>query len=153
NLRPVVRSITIHPPGIVFQKPFSTGDPELAGFEDQSTPERKLAAQAAAQPDASSQLGRRTYQKGLQTLAWKADDENDDELVYDVLYRREGEQTWKTLRKGMSESILVWDTTTIPNGTYFVKIVASDAPSNPMSTALTGELDSQAFEVDNTPPT
>ncbi len=44
NLRPQVRSITVHPPGIVFQKPFSTGDPELAGFEDQSTPERKLAA-------------------------------------------------------------------------------------------------------------
>src|SRR5207249_6324807 len=27
-----------------------------------------------------------------------------------------------------------------------------DAPSNPMATALTGELDSVAFEVDNTPP-
>jgi len=153
NLRPIVRSITVHPAGIVFQKPFSTGDPELAGFEDQSTPERKLAAQASAQPGSSSQLGRRTYQKGLQTLAWKADDENDDDLVYDVLYRREGEQGWKTLRKAMSESILVWDTTTIPNGTYFVKVVASDAPSNPMSTALSGELDSAAFEVDNTPPT
>jgi hypothetical protein len=152
NLRPVVRSITVHPPGIVFQKPFSTGDPELAGFEDQSTPERKLAAQASAQPGSSSSLGRRTYQKGLQTLAWKADDENDDDLVYDVLYRREGEQGWKTLRKAMSESILVWDTTTIPNGTYFVKVVASDAPANPMSTALSGELDSSAFEVDNTPP-
>jgi sugar lactone lactonase YvrE len=153
NLRPVVRSITVHPAGIVFQKPFSTGDPELAGFEDQSTPERKLAAQASAQPGTSSSLGRRTYQKGLQTLVWKADDENDDDLVYDVLYRREGETTWKTLRKAMTEAILVWDTTTIPNGTYFVKIVASDAPSNPMATALTGELDSSAFEVDNTPPT
>src|SRR5207249_5012413 len=72
NLRPIVRSITVHPAGIVFQKPFSTGDPELAGFEDQSTPERKLAAQASAQPGSSSGLGRRTYQKGLQTLAWKA---------------------------------------------------------------------------------
>jgi hypothetical protein len=153
NLRPVVRSITVHPAGIVFQKPFSTGDPELAGFEDQSTPERKLAAQASAQPGTSSPLGRRTYQKGLQTLVWKADDENDDDLVYDVLYRREGETAWKTLRKAMNEAILVWDTTTIPNGTYFVKIVASDAPSNPMATALTGELDSSAFEVDNTPPT
>jgi sugar lactone lactonase YvrE len=153
NLRPVVRSITVHPAGIVFQKPFSTGDPELAGFEDQSTPERKLAAQASAQPGTSSSLGRRTYQKGLQTLVWKADDENDDDLVYDVLYRREGETTWKTLRKAMTEAILVWDTTTIPNGTYFVKIVASDAPSNPVATALTGELDSSAFEVDNTPPT
>jgi sugar lactone lactonase YvrE len=152
NLRPQVRSITVHPPGIVFQKPFTTGDPELAGFEDQSTPERRLAAAASAQPGSSSPLGRRTYQKSLQTLIWKADDENDDDLVYDVLYRREGETTWKTLRKATPDAILVWDTTTIPNGTYFVKIVASDSPSNPTGTALTGELDSTAFEVDNTPP-
>ena len=40
----------------------------------------------------------------------------------------------------------------MPNGTYFVKIVASDAPSNPLGTALAGELDSAAFEIDNTPP-
>src|SRR5262249_30720161 len=93
KLRPQERSITVQPPGIVRQKPFSTGDPELAGFEDQSTPDRKLAAQAAAQSSAgaSPSLGRRTYQKGLQTLVWRADDENDDELVYDVMYRREGE--------------------------------------------------------------
>jgi hypothetical protein len=153
NLRPVVRSITVHPPGIVFQKPFSTGEPDLAGFEDQWTPDRRLAQAAASQQGgASPQLGRRGYQKGLQTLVWKADDENDDELAYDVLYRREGETTWKTLRKGMTESILVWDTNTVPNGTYFVKIVASDSPSNPLSSALTGELESSAFEIDNTPP-
>ena len=153
NLRPQVRSITVHPPGIVFQKPFTTGDPELAGFDDQSTPERKLAAAASAQPGSSASLGRRTYQKGLQTLVWKADDDNDDDLVYDVLFRREGETAWKTLRKATSDTILVWDTTTVPNGTYFVKIVASDAPSNPAGTALAGELDSIAFDVDNTPPT
>ena len=81
NLRPQVRSITVHPPGIVFQKPFTTGEPELAGFDDQTTPERKLAAAAAARSRArSSALGRRTYQKGLQTLVWRADDENDDDL-------------------------------------------------------------------------
>jgi hypothetical protein len=153
NLRPTVRSITVHPPGIVFQKPFSTGEPELAGFEDQWTPERRLAQAAAAQSaGASPQLGRRSYQKGLQTIVWKADDENDDELAYDVMFRREGETSWKTLRKGMTDSILVWDTNTVPNGTYFVKIVASDSPSNPLSNALAGELESSAFEIDNTPP-
>jgi hypothetical protein len=155
NLRPQVRSITIQPPGIVFQKPYSTGDPDLAGFDDQTTPDRKLvaAAQNASQGMvSSSSVGRRTYQKGLQTLMWKADDDNDDDLVYNVLYRREGETSWKTLRKGITESILVWDTTTVPNGTYFVRIVASDAPSNSPDTTLTGELDSQAFEIDNTPP-
>ena len=152
NLRPQVRSITVQPPGIVFQKPFSSGEPDLAGFEDQSTPERRLSQQAAQQAGSVQAVGRRAYQKGLQTLQWRADDENDDELSYDVLYRREGETAWKTLRKGIAESILVWDTNTVPNGTYFVKIVASDAPSNPLSSAMTGELDSAAFEIDNTPP-
>lgn len=153
NLRPTVRSITVHPPGIVFQKPYSTGDPELAGFDNQTTPDRRLtqAAQSASQGGLTS-LGRRTYQKGLQTLIWRADDDNDDELAYDVFYRREGETTWKALRRDMTDSILVWDTTTVPNGTYFVKIVASDAPSNPPGAALTGELESIAFDIDNTPP-
>jgi hypothetical protein len=153
NIRPQVRSITVHPPGIVFQKPFTNGEPELAGFDDQTTPDRKLTnAAMIGQSSSSPSLGRRTYQKGLETLIWKADDENEDDLLYDVLFRREGETAWKPLRRGMTDSILVWDTTTVPNGTYFVKVVASDSPSNPASTALTGELDSVALEIDNTPP-
>jgi hypothetical protein len=98
----------------------------------------------------SPSLGRRTYQKGLQTLVWRAADDNDDELVFDVLYRREGETVWKPLRRGVTDPILVWDTHTIPNGTYFIRIIASDTPSNPQATALSGELDSSAFTVDNT---
>ena len=71
NMRPQVRSITVHPPGIVFQKPYTTGEPDLAGFDDQTTPERKLAqaAMSAAAGRRSPSLGRRTYQKGLQTLS------------------------------------------------------------------------------------
>jgi hypothetical protein len=151
NLRPQVRSVTVHPPGIVFQKPYTTGEPDLAGFEDQTTPERKLA-QAAAQQGSANTLGRRAYQKGLETLQWRADDENDDELIYDILFRREGESSWKVLRKGVAETILVWDTSTTPDGTYFAKVVASDGPSNPAGLALSGELESSAFDVDNTAP-
>jgi hypothetical protein len=156
NVRPVVRSITVHPPGIVYQKPFSTGDPDLAGFENQTTPDRKLtnAAMTSAQQSSSSSpaLGRRTYEKGLQTIVWRGDDQNDDELSYDVQYRREGEAAWRVLKSGMTDPILVWDTTTVPNGSYFVKVVASDAPSNAAALALTGELVSTSFEIDNIPP-
>jgi hypothetical protein len=154
NLRPVVRSITVHPPGIVFQKPFTTGEPDLAGFGDQTTPDRRLSSAAQTTPGSSSTpaLGRRTYQKGLQTLVWRADDENDDEILYSVLYRREGETTWTPLRRDIEEPIFVWDTTLVPNGTYFVRVVASDSPSNPASAALTGERDSSAFLIDHTPP-
>jgi folate-binding protein YgfZ len=106
NLRPQVRSVTVHPPGIVFQKPYSTGDPELAGFENQTTPERKLTQAAQNQSAGSSAVGRKTYQKGLETLQWRADDDNDDDLAYEVEYRREGETTWKVLRKDVTENNL-----------------------------------------------
>ena len=46
----------------------------------------------------------------------------------------------------------MWDTTSVPNGTYVVKVVASDTPSNTPGTALEGELESSAFDIDNTPP-
>ena len=46
----------------------------------------------------------------------------------------------------------MWDTTSVPNGTYVVKVVASDTPSNPPGSALEGELESAAFDIDNTPP-
>ena len=48
NLRPEIATITIHPPGVVFQKPFSTGEAEIAGF-DAGAPDRRPGA-SAAQP-------------------------------------------------------------------------------------------------------
>ncbi len=149
NLRPRVTSITIHPPGTVFQRPFPV-DPEIAGFEG-DLPERRAGA---GQGNISSpSLGRRTYQKGLLTIVWRAEDDNRDDLAYDVQYRREGETAWKALKRSMSEAILVWDTSSVPNGRYFVRVVASDAPSNSPSTALTGAMESTSFDIDNTPPT
>ena len=152
NLRPVVSGITVHPPGTVFQKPFATGEPEIAGYQDTSADGRGGAAASEPRGSSAPPLGRRLYQKGLQTLVWKAEDGNDDRLLYDVSYRREGETTWRPLRRGELEPIFVWDTTSVPDGTYVVRISASDAASNAPGTALTGELESTSFDVDNTPP-
>jgi hypothetical protein len=151
NLRPRVTSITIHPPGTVFQRPFPT-DPEIAGFEG-DTPDRRAAAQAQGSTGSGSpNIGRRGYEKGLLTFVWRAEDDNRDELAYDVQYRREGETAWKLLKRGVTDPILVWDTTSVPNGRYILRIVASDAPSNSPATALTGAMESTAFEIDNAPP-
>ena len=46
-----------------------------------------------------------------------------------------------------------WDTTTVPNGRYVVRVTATDSPSNPESLALSSEKESDPFDVDNTPPT
>jgi hypothetical protein len=153
NTRPRVTTITIHPPGTVFQRPFPTGDPEIAGFEG-DTPDRRAASlnPAAGAVTNAPALGRRAYQKGLLTFVWRAEDDNRDELLYDVQYRREGDTTWKPLKRALTDPILVWDTTSVPNGRYTMQVVVSDSPSNPPDGALTASLESTTFEVDNTPP-
>lgn len=152
NLRPSLASITVHPPGAVFQRPFSTGDPEIAGLQDNSADGRQPNTSSEPRPPSAPPLGRRMYQKGLQTFVWKAEDGNDDRLQYDVSYRREGETIWRVLQRGAWDPILVWDTTSVPDGTYVVKITATDAPSNAPGNALSGELESASFDIDNTPP-
>ena len=155
NLRPEVASITVHPPGTVFQRPFSTGEMEIAGFEDNTSdgrPPSQSQSSAGGPTSPPAPLGRRIYQKGLQTIVWKAEDANGDRLQYDVSYRREGETTWKVLKRGIFDAIFVWDTTSVPDGTYVVRITASDGPSNAPATALTGEMESVSFDIDNTPP-
>jgi sugar lactone lactonase YvrE len=151
NLRPKVTSLTVHPAGTVFQKPYPTGDPDIAGFDDQA-PDRRILSATANPGSSSSALGRRAYQRGLQTFVWRADDANDDDLRYEVLYRREGETGWKSLQSDLEEAIYVFDTTSVPNGTYVVKVTASDAASNTPGAALVGELESSAFDIDNGPP-
>jgi WD40 repeat protein len=155
NLRPEVTSVTIHPAGTVFQRPFSGGEIEIAGFEE-NTSDGRPPAQAQTAPGnplpLAPPLGRRIYQKGLQTIVWKAEDANGDRLQYEVSYRREGETAWKSLKRGTWDPIFVWDTTSVPDGTYVVRITASDAPSNAPATALAGDTESASFDIDNTAP-
>jgi sugar lactone lactonase YvrE len=156
NSRPTVTSITVHPPGVVFQRPFPTGDPELAGFDSGTSDGRPSTLNSGTSLGSSSTgpaLGRRTFQKSLQTFVWRAEDQDEDRMQFDVWYRREGETEWKLLKHGLWDSIYTWDTTSVPDGTYSIKIVASDGPSNAPPAALNAERESPTFEIDNTPPT
>jgi sugar lactone lactonase YvrE len=146
NTRPRVTGIVVYPPGTVFQQQFPA-DPPIAGFDG-------ALPQAAGDQGATAArgLGRRTYQQGLLTLTWRAEDENGDELRYMVEYRRESDTSWRVLREDMTETILVWDTASVPSGRYSVRVTASDAPSNATATLLRGLRESESFDVDNVPP-
>ena len=55
--------------------------------------------------------------------------------------------------QGSTDSYFSWDTATLPDGAYYLKIVASDSPSNPADQSLFEERElSDRFEVSNTPP-
>ena len=85
-------------------------------------------------------------------VKWSAHDENDDQLVYSVFYRGDGETRWLLLKDNLSDKAYSFDASLLPDGGYTVKVVASDASSHSPGEALTAEKESRRFEVDTTPP-
>ena len=90
--------------------------------------------------------------KGYASVLWSAHDDNDDDLTFAIYYHGEGEQNWRLLKDKVTQKYYSWDATTMPDGAYYLKIVASDSPSNPADQSLTGGRESDRFEIENTPP-
>jgi len=91
-------------------------------------------------------------ERGYQSVLWGAHDDNDDDLTYSVFYREEGEQNWHLLKDKISQKFYSWDTSTMPDSAYYLRITASDAPSNPPDQALSAERVSERLVIANTPP-
>lgn len=85
-------------------------------------------------------------------VKWSAHDDNDDQLVYSLYYRGDGESRWLLLKDNLTDKAYSFDASLLPDGGYTVKVVASDAPSHSPGEALTAERESNRFEVDTTPP-
>lgn len=85
-------------------------------------------------------------------IKWLAQDPNSDDMQFEVFYREAGAGRWIRLEKDLKEPLKIWDTRTVPDGKYEAKVVASDAPANPPSAALTAARVSDPFVIDNTAP-
>jgi len=85
-------------------------------------------------------------------VKWSVHDENDDQMVYSVYYRGDGETRWLLLKDNLTDKAYSFDASLLPDGGYTVKVLASDAPSHSPGEALTTEKESRRFEVDTTPP-
>ncbi len=85
-------------------------------------------------------------------VKWSAHDENDDQLVYSVYYRGDGDSRWLLLKDNVTDKAYSFDASLLPDGGYTVKVSASDAPSHSPGEALTTSRESRRFEVDTTPP-
>lgn len=93
-----------------------------------------------------------TFAKGQIGARWLATDENGDALLFKVEIRGEGETAWKLLKDGIRERYYSWDSTAFPDGKYYLRVTASDAPSNPPDKALSASRESDRFLIDNSPP-
>ncbi len=85
-------------------------------------------------------------------VKWTVHDDNDDQMVYSVYYRGDGQTRWLLLKDNLSDKFYSFDASLLPDGGYTVKVVASDAPSHSPEQVLAAERESTRFEVDTTPP-
>jgi len=162
NVAPRIGAITLQNPGV-----------RVVGFggQQQGVPAQAATAQLRQPPAVGAQSSSTNasqrpqteparfdvppqgfVQKGYQGVLWSAEDDNEDDLTYAIYYRGEGEHDWKLLKDKVDQKYYSWDTTSMPDGAYYLKLVASDERSNAPDQALTGERESERFVVDNTPP-
>ncbi|HEY2933844.1 MAG TPA: hypothetical protein VGK99_19065 [Acidobacteriota bacterium] len=154
NVPPQITNIAVHPPGVAFQQfPAVSSAGSVVPGRSQS---RSSPSPARTGRDGDAQtvrpLPRRIYQPGAQSFSWEAHDENGDELQYSLYFRAEGEANWKLLEEHFAETTYTLEGNALPDGVYAVKVVATDALSNPPEVALTDEMVSKTFIISSSPP-
>jgi hypothetical protein len=151
NLRPQVVSIEVLPYGVELQKQSSIAL-GIAPIVSTISDGRSLNAPREHGRERQPLTPRQALQPGAQSFTWKAVDDNEDTLEYSLYFKGETESDWKLLEKKLSDTFYTLNAASLPDGPYRLKVVASDAPSNPYDKFLIGEMISDVFTVANTSP-
>jgi sugar lactone lactonase YvrE len=157
NVAPVIDGIAVQDPGVRALAPLgiTTGQAGSVALKQPPTAAAAgggVVVSTSTTPKFEAQP-QGTQQRGYQSVLWSAHDDNEDELKYAVYFRGENQRDWLLLKGDLDQKFYSWDSTSMADGAYYLKVVASDTPSNPPAEALTTERESERFEVDNTAPT
>jgi hypothetical protein len=87
-------------------------------------------------------------------LRWKVDNADGDDLDYRLAFREENDVVWRPLGgpDPLTKAEFDWNTESIPDGLYEVRVVTSDERSRPRAEALESTFVSPPLLVDNRKP-
>src|SRR5690606_36367751 len=86
-------------------------------------------------------------------LEWRVDNPDKDVLRFRLAYQLLGSETWIDMlrpQERLTKTSYTWDTSSLPEGRYRVRVAASDELSNPPGSVETYALVSNTLVVDNT---
>jgi hypothetical protein len=91
----------------------------------------------------------------MMRIDWDAMDPNGDKMIFDLEARPVGKPAGAGVRIGskITTKSFTWDTRTMPDGRYEIRLTASDLPDNLPDRALSRSHLSSPILIDNTPPT
>lgn len=148
NSAPVIDSMTVNDPGTIFLASYSPG----SQIVEATNPDEYGIFTSLDAPREKNETGKRVFRKGYRTVSWRAHDDNGDSLRYSLSFRLKGSGSWLRLRDNMEETSMNFDTSQLPDGTYELRLISSDANDNP-NMPLNDTKEGVEFDVDNTPPT
>jgi sugar lactone lactonase YvrE len=153
NVAPEIEEVEITPANYKFPAPSSGAASLTPSLTLPALGHHNASSSGAPAPAADSGSSpAMTYVKGQIGVRWLASDDNGDSMLFKVEIRGANESAWKLLKDKIREHYYSWDSTAFPDGKYFVRITATDAPSNPPEQALTAIADSEPFLIDNAAP-
>jgi outer membrane protein assembly factor BamB len=87
-------------------------------------------------------------------LRWKVENPDGDELAYRLAFREENEAVWRPLGgpDPLTKTDFDWNTEGLPDGTYVVRLSASDDRAQPRERSLDTSFTSAPILVDNRKP-
>jgi sugar lactone lactonase YvrE len=87
-------------------------------------------------------------------LRWKVENPDGDDLTYRLSFREENDAVWRPLGgpDPLTKTDFDWNTEGLPDGSYVVRVVASDERSEPRDRALDASFTSEPILVDNRKP-
>jgi sugar lactone lactonase YvrE len=139
NLPPLVRSVSVSTAGERSSPAGSTSGSSGGAISVTVTPSGGSSSTMAG--------------KSGTVLSWQAEDPNGDQLTYSVHIQATDEQEWHLLKDKLRQTNYSIEASSLADGKYVARVVASDEESNPPDQSRKGELLSAPFWVDNTPPT
>jgi glyoxylase-like metal-dependent hydrolase (beta-lactamase superfamily II) len=119
----------------------------------ESAPAPSIGALGALAATSAPAAAPRIHQTVLK-LRWKVENPDGDELNYRLAFRQENDAVWRPLGgpDPLTKTEFDWNTEGLPDGTYVVKLTASDERSVPRELALDTTFTSSPILVDNRKP-
>lgn len=149
NQRPSITSLRVDGEERRPARPARARTAERSGESEGEEEKEEPPAGTASAPAAPTRKA-----SPIKQISWQATDRDGDRLVYRLFYRQRGRAPWipVSMEKPLTKTTFSWDTESVPDGWYQIKLEASDEESNPVGQALTEERISGWVKVDNTRP-
>lgn len=91
-------------------------------------------------------------QPGAQVVLWTVTDPDNDNLAATFSVRRDGDSHWTDVVTDTTDSYAQFDTSNLPDGIYFTRLVVKETAPRPPAERLSKTFETDNLVVDHTPP-